>query len=230
MIFSAHQPNYFPWLGYFYKILMSDMMVILDDAQYARRSYQNRVQIKTRSGVQWISQPVFNSRGDITMDIQFDPSVEWRTKHLNQLKENYVHAPHFKSTFAEVSMWLNEAEGSLCDANTQLIRNVATRLGSTTKIIKSSSLGVTSMGSLRIAEIGQKIGATRYLSGQGAVAYQNEADFIERGQTLHYSRFAATPYPQLHGEFAGGLSVLDAFFNIGVDATSVLLRTAQKSI
>jgi hypothetical protein len=39
MIVSIHQPNYFPWVGYFYKRMKSDIFVFLDDVQFSKNSY-----------------------------------------------------------------------------------------------------------------------------------------------------------------------------------------------
>lgn len=47
MIITAHQPAYLPWLGYFDKILKSDIYVFMDIVQYEDRSFINRNKIET---------------------------------------------------------------------------------------------------------------------------------------------------------------------------------------
>ncbi|RAL26050.1 hypothetical protein DL897_07705 [Thermoflavimicrobium daqui] len=37
MIFSIHQPTYLAWGGYFNKIMVSAIYIILDNAQFNRR-------------------------------------------------------------------------------------------------------------------------------------------------------------------------------------------------
>jgi len=52
------QSNYIPWKGYFDIIKQVDEFILFDEAQYTVRDWRNRNQIKTASGVQWLSIPV----------------------------------------------------------------------------------------------------------------------------------------------------------------------------
>ena len=66
------------------------------------------------------------------------------------------------------------------------------------------------------------VGATAYLSGNGARAYQVDEHFAARGIDLRYVDYHSFPYPQLFGEFVPNLSVLDYIFNCGYDWDAVL--------
>ena len=44
-ILSICQPHFLPWLGYFNMIYNCSEFIFLDDVQYNRRSWQNRVHI-----------------------------------------------------------------------------------------------------------------------------------------------------------------------------------------
>ena len=56
---SIHQPNYIPWLGFFEKIMNSDIYVVFDDVQYPRgKDFANRNQIKTNTGKLWLTIPI----------------------------------------------------------------------------------------------------------------------------------------------------------------------------
>ena len=61
MKIAIHQPNYLPWLGYFYKIACVDIFILLDNVQYERNGYINRCQIKTPRGLFWLTLPIKKS-------------------------------------------------------------------------------------------------------------------------------------------------------------------------
>ena len=54
------QSNYIPWKGYFDLIAAVDEFILYDDAQYTRRDWRNRNQIKTPQGLEWLTVPVRN--------------------------------------------------------------------------------------------------------------------------------------------------------------------------
>ena len=38
---AIHQPEHFPYMGFFEKMKSADLFVILDDVQYKKNNYQN---------------------------------------------------------------------------------------------------------------------------------------------------------------------------------------------
>ena len=61
MTVAIHQPNYFPWVGYFYKIKAADIFIFLDDVDFSKGSYTNRCRIRSwaePSQMQWLTQPI----------------------------------------------------------------------------------------------------------------------------------------------------------------------------
>lgn len=225
MILAAHQPNYLPWCGYFYKMAHCDVFVILDDVQFTKNSYQNRTRIKSPKGPVWLTQPVLHSgrAWQATDAVEFDGRADWRGKHIKTVAANYARSAHASDMFPVCRNWLGGSSPLLAETNTRIIRDVARLLGLGTEIVLSSKLGVALTKADRLVEICRLLGARTYLSGQGARSYQEEEQFRAHGIGLLYSDFTPRKYPQLWGEFVPGLSILDALFNLGAPATAELL-------
>jgi hypothetical protein len=231
MIVSIHQPNYIPWLGYFFKIATSDVFVLLDDVQFTKNSYQNRVRIKGQGGAAWLTQPIQHSHLQSTLDVQFDTRIDWRSKHLKTLAANYAKAPHGREMLEQCRDWLDGTNPSLAETNGSIIRKIAALLGLKTEIVTSSSLDVNLTAGERLAEICRRLGADTYLSGKGGASYQDEVQFTACGVKLVYSDFAIRPYPQLWGgDFCAGLSILDALANVGIEGTRALLGLTEDGL
>ena len=103
--------------------------------------------------------------------------------------------------------------GYLYELNVELIRYCAKSLNINCQIVLASSLNSTQKKEARIIDLVKKLDGDIYISGNGAKNYQEEEDFIQNGIQLMYSDFKIQPYPQLHGDFIGGLSVVDFLFN-----------------
>jgi len=54
---AVHQPAYLPWIGYFEKIIQSDIFIYLDTVQFEKNNFTNRNKIKTAQGEIWLTVP-----------------------------------------------------------------------------------------------------------------------------------------------------------------------------
>ena len=62
-VVAIHQPNFFPWLGYFDKIARSDVFIFLDDVQFPKTGgvWSNRVKILIGGEARWSTAPIDRS-------------------------------------------------------------------------------------------------------------------------------------------------------------------------
>ncbi len=227
MTIAIHQPNFLPWLGYFYKIANADLFVLLDDVQYTKNSFINRNKIKTPNGSMWLTIPVITSDkfGQKINEVEIKEPIKTANKILNTLKANYSRAEHFKVFFPEFESIINRYYNSLSILNTELILWVCRVLEINTKIISSSKLNVSSNeGTFRLVEICKSIGADTYLSGFGGNKYQDENIFLQNNISLKISEFKHPAYTQLWGNFEFNLSVVDLIFNCGPESRNILLN------
>jgi hypothetical protein len=226
VIVAIHQPNYFPWLGYFYKIARADIFVLLDDVQFSKSSYTNRVQILFNGRPRWLTVPIRVSLGQLINTV-LPASEAWRMSHLSLLHHAYGDALHFQETWRIVERWIEDApSGNLGKLNGWIIGQIAAQLGTHTRIIESSDLGVRAEEpDMRLAAIADAVSPSNpvYLSGRGGAKYQRPETFEKMGVALRYVEFDHPLYAQRTEQFFPGLSVLDAAFHLGWQETRRLV-------
>jgi len=215
-IIAIHQPNFLPWLGFFYKMVKSDVFVFLDNVQFSKNSYQNRVKIKTPHGAVWLTVPVLHKFGQLTLEVKINNTEKWREKHLRTFEMNYKKAPFFKPIFDLLQeIYFKKEWELLVDFNTELILCISKYLGIKTEIMRASLLNAGGKSTELLVNILKELNASTYLSGKGGAKYQNEDVFKTIGIKLIYSNFEHPNYPQLWEGFLEGLSIVDLLFNCG---------------
>jgi hypothetical protein len=212
---AIHQPNYIPWLGYFYKIYQSNLFVFLDDVQFSNQGLHNYHFIKTSAGPARLRIPVIQTLGDKIRDVKVRYTIDWCKKHLDQLYLNYSKAEHFEEVFSDFKQLLDTQYEFLGDLNISIIRFICNKLGIKLDYVKSSDLKIDSVREEKILDICTSLGADIYYSGTGAKAYQKEEEFISKGIQLKYSEYKVFPYPQQFLEFQSDVTIVDFLMNCG---------------
>lgn len=214
---AIHQPNFMPWLGYFYKMQQCDTFIVLDDVLVSNSgSYFGQAFIKNSTGIALkISLPQKkHPQGTLIKEVKFaDNYPEWNKKFLKTLQNLYRKAPYFLAHYDNIVDLMQKKYDFVYEMNVALIRYCAQCLHLDCGIIFASSLDSKEQKEVRILDLVKKAGGDVYISGLGAKNYQKEEDFVKENIKLTYSDFLVTPYPQLYGDFVGGLSVIDFLFN-----------------
>ena len=212
------QSNYVPWKGYFDLIAAVDHFVLYDDAQYTKNDWRNRNRIKTAQGLRWLTIPV-QSGGRFGQRIR-DTQVQgdtWRRSHWRTLTQSYARAPHFgyvRAAFEE--LYLGGVERSLSLINRAFLERACELLGIRTAITWSHEHPLVEGRIERLLGLCAHLGAREYLSGPAARDYLDPAVFQARGITVRWMDYSGyREYPQLHGPFEHGVSVLDLLFQEG---------------
>jgi hypothetical protein len=216
-ILATHQPNYIPWMGYFYKISQCDIFVFLDDVQFSKTGSHNYHYIKTSQGSLKLKIPVAHGFVDPINKVKTNDIGGWKKKHLQEIEKNYNKAPFFNQIMADFEKVLLQDYENLASLNESIILFILKKFNINTQIEYSSTLNIDVKNQDRIIEICKKLNATTYYSGQGAKAYQNEEDFNKNGLELVYDNFKPQEYTQLWGEFQTNVTVLDYLMNYGYD-------------
>lgn len=217
MIVAIHQPDYIPYLGYFYKMSRSDVFVFLDDCQFSNVNWHHWNRVKTPQGECRLKIPVEQHMGDFINQVRTRDELKWKEKHLRTLDMNYRRARYHDEVFSFLEGLILPEYKNLADMNVAINSAICQRFGFATKLLRSSEMDISTVREERVIDICTMLGGDEYLSGKGAAAYEVEEHFTARGVKLTYTDFEAFEYPQLWGDFMPCLSVVDYLFNCGFD-------------
>lgn len=215
------QSSYIPWKGYFDILARVDEFILFDDVQFTRRDWRSRNRIKTAAGLRWLTIPV-GSKGRFIQAIEeTEVAAPWADKHWSAVRHAYARAPHF-AAFGPAIEALYAAAGRerlLSGINRLFIEGLAGLLGITTPLTWSRDYAAEGSKTDRLVALCQAARATAYLSGPSARAYIEPAKFAAAGIRLEWMDYSGYPsYPQLHGAFEHGVSIIDLLFSTGPDA------------
>lgn len=229
MIAAIHQPNFFPWLGYFNKIARCDVFVVLDDAQYQKTgsSWSNRVRLLISGEARWVTAPVVRpAHGAAAIRELVWASQPWREKLLRQLELNYRRAPCFEEAMQVLAPLIGSPEPHVSAYNLHAITTLKTLLELPARVVLASDFDLATTANERLIQLVERVGCDTYLAGGGAEGYQDDSQFEAAGLKVKSQAFVHPCYPQ-HGsrEFVTGLSIVDALMNCGIARTRELVRS-----
>ena len=218
---AIHQPQYFPWIGYFDKMGKSDLFVFLDQVQLVRGRMNRNVVLDQNGQPQHItivgdtkSSPEREFRSIRTKHVE-----EWTSRQFNALESYYKKAPFRDEILGVLQTFFSQRYETVCQwscASIELVRNI---LEIKTPIAYQSDLEYSrsSQKSDLIYAICKTVNADVYLSGRGAsVEYLDREKFAAGQVQIAFQDFQHPVYRQCSSqEFVPGISTLDMLFNWG---------------
>ena len=210
------QPMYFPWVGMLEQMRLADVFVHLDDAQFSKGGFFNRVQLKTEEGTPWLTVPLAETKLGQSLNETRMAEHDWRRKQLATLRQSYAAASHVEEMLGLVESVLEIEHESLAVLSAASVEALAEFFEIIPKdICLSSAMNIEGTGSARVLAICAALGAERYVTGHGAWEYLDHAAFEAAGIRVEYLDYQKREYPQLHGAFTPFVSALDLAANCG---------------
>ncbi len=227
MILTIHQPEYLPWLGFFNKLMYSDMYVALDNVQYRHKYFQNRNRIMTTNGDCWVNVPVYRkgNRDLFIQDIKINNETNWREKTWKNIYFSYKKAPYFNKYSEYFENLYSKEWNNLSDLNLDIIKNICSFLNFDIEIKKASNLNIEGVGSKLILDICTSIKPDVYISGKSGIGGRGnemEDKFFDNNIKVLYQNFNHPNYNTAFRNFVPSMSVIDLLFNYGSDSVDVL--------
>ncbi|MBE0675147.1 MAG: WbqC family protein [Bacteroidales bacterium] len=230
LVVGIHQPNYIPWLGYFYKIFMSDIFVFHDDVQFSKKGMHNYSYIQTANGLFRLKIPVRESHGDLINEVITKDEFNWKKDHLKIIKENYCNAPHFEEVFIDYKDVINRQYDNLSQMNITIISFICQKLGISLNSRIASDFRLQTRKEEKVIDLVAALNGSVYFSGTGASSYQDENNFLARGIRLVYSDFVPFKYPQRFEPFNSNVSIIDYLMNCGYNWNLVMQNQNKRLI
>ena len=217
-VLASHQPDFFPYMGYFYKMFQSDIFVFSDNVQFSKTGRHNYNDILTGNGPHRFTLPVHYHVQNLN-EIELAADEVAVDRMLKTLWMEYKNADCFHEVFPVLEELFQTVpqSGSLAEFNHRCIMRIAGEMGLTEgrAFEMSSNLPLENRRDARIIEMCRLLGADVYVSGSGAKDYHIEQDYVDNGIKLVYSDYQPISYKQVGNREAENMSVIDYVLNCG---------------
>jgi hypothetical protein len=151
MRYTGLQPQYFPRLHYFARILQADIFMIREDVQFVKKhtypdgktgkSYQADTPIKSANTTQLLAIPTKHDGFQSIKETNISYDVDWVGSHLKTLQINYAKAVNFNSIFEQITLLLTQKFIHLSELNiATMLWGIMLLLGETSVPIEGLSI------------------------------------------------------------------------------------------
>lgn len=218
-IIVSHQPQYFPYLGIFNKILKSNNFIFLDNVQFKNSSWYSRTIIKDHQD--HIIQLIIpcSKKNSLSQNIKdiIIADHKWKRKHLKIIETVYKNTNYFNEVFKIIFEIISIKSDYLIDYTIPSMSIFLEKLGfSKTQIFAQSDQGkIDGDKNLFLINLSKKFDGDIYLSGIGGKNYIDEKQFNHNNIVHKYNNFNHPQYNQFGKKFIPQLSIIDSAFNIG---------------
>jgi WbqC-like protein family len=216
----------FPWPGFFEHLSLADVYIDLDDAQFSKGSFTNRIRLKWGNERHWMSVPLKNGGTFTTIANLEAAETHWRESHRDMLAQSLKRAPFRDHAIAILERAY--ARERVCDLLIASMDEPARYLAIGPRYReRASRLDVPGKSWERLLSLVQHFGGTGYITGHGAAGYLDHRAFEAAGIAVEYMRYSLTPWPQGDNLFSPYVSILDLIGWTGPRARDYLIPKTQ---
>lgn len=228
-----HQPYFLPWMGYFSKLVYAEKFVVLDNVNFSKRHFIDRVQVINSEGeLIWLGMNIGEQYKNKCNEIEFDDKKRVEN-FIKTFYSAYSKARHFKDTISQIEQIVNfsfSQSNRITEINLLLIIKIIELLNlKMPEIILASQFDYVEDATSRVITLMKKINCDTLITGSGGSLDKHDTSKIsEEGISIYLQ-----DYYDLHPNyyqtrrtklgFAKGLSIVDCIFNEGLHKTKELL-------
>lgn len=185
---AVMQPYFIPYAGYFRLLAATDLFVIYDCVQFARRGWLHRNKLRDATGnLDWLTLPLKKAPQEILIkDIEFREDA--RNAFLDQARRFPALEAVVSGGDSELSELLLNTSGLPIDYISRLLKWSADKLEIPWTTVRSSTLAIdpAKRGEDRILAIAAALNATSYVNAPGGVELYDPNKFDESGIELRF--------------------------------------------
>jgi hypothetical protein len=218
MILASHQPDFLPWMGFFYKMFKSDVFVLSDDVMFSKSGMHNYNYINMDGRKKKITIPVHVHGNVLIKDVEMSNPEYNISKLCRTLRENYSKAPFKNELNIIIELMEDEIKSGvrkLSDFNSRIIYELNSLFQIRSTILMASWFVLKGNKDERLLSMCKSLEADTYYSGKGAKAYHDYSIFGKENVNLVYSDYETNAYTNYKGEQIENLSVIDYIANYG---------------
>ena len=211
------QPMFLPWIGMFEQLNLCDIFIYYDDVQFPQgRNFINRVQIKTKDGIKWLTVPIDRKNsGKLINETIISYNDNWREKHLAIIKQSFAKSKFKHEVFEIVEDIYSKKFITISEFNIYSFKVISNYFNLRKEFFISSQLNINYKSSKRLLEITKNFNANIYITGLGALKYIDYDVFENDNISLEYMDYNLSEYTQLFPTFTPYVSILDLIANVG---------------
>ena len=232
MTLTIIQPAYLPWLGFFERVSLSDVLVVLDHVAMdtsSKTNFTNRNKIRTPQGSSLLTVPLKRKGkyGKMFIDqVEIDHGSGWAENHWNSIKQFYARADFFKDHYSFFETVYKKKYSLLADFIRYINEYLFSTLHLSARIIYSSALKkITTSKSGLIVDICKELEADTYISGPFGRTYLDMIEFKKNNINLFFHDYLHPEYKQQFPGFLPNMSIIDLLFNYGPASIEILKTT-----
>ena len=224
-VIVGHQPQYFPYIGIFNKILKSDIFLFVDSTKFVSKVWHNRTIIKNKKDkVFYLTIPVSFKNGQIIKDVKIIKN-NWKIKHLKSISNIYGSSKYFGDLFPLIEEVINQKSDYLIDYTINSMEIILSKISyDKSNIYFQSKENIVGSKNDLIVNIVKHFKSNKYLSGEGAKDYVKENYLKDKNIDHSFNKFKHPIYTQNGNKFIENLSIIDCIFNIGFNDLKKIIQ------
>lgn len=207
------QPMYLPWPGFIDHISKADVLIWLDDVQFAKGSFVHRVKVPQDGNLRWLTIPLIKQPLGTPISQIKAANKNWQVAHMQILEQIYAGSENFHEI--KECFEISEAGDRLHLAIIKMAEALyETCTGNSLNSYLSSEFKIVEKATDRVLKLVQKFEGNRYITGHGAKNYFDHHLLEHSGIDVEYIDYDIKPWNQNTEEFTPFVSSVDLIANV----------------